>query len=119
MFIHYCNTFRNTKNVKRITHKASGLMSHSTCNRSRLPVTFFFRSTSVQCCISSTLHRSQSQVHNTDATDRTTTCEVAAIARQRSTTRRRRVYEVLVESRVLHLETDDCSDGLLTVVLDH
>jgi len=52
-------------------------------------------------------------------TDWTETSEVAVVLSQRSTAGRRGVHEVLVERRVSHLETDDCSDGLTTALVDH
>jgi len=54
-------------------------------------------------------------------TYRIMTSEVAGIARprRRSPAKRRRVHEMLVERRIFHLKTNDCSNSLTTLVMDH
>ena len=54
-----------------------------------------------------------------NVTDWTVTSKVAAIVRLRSIARRCGVDEVCVKRRVFHLETNDCSDGFATVMVNH
>jgi len=53
------------------------------------------------------------------ATDRAAAGEVTVISGQCSLTGHRGVDKVLVERRIVHLQTDNCSNSLSTVVVDH